>query len=421
MQAAAKFSKRLSFFIVALILALFLILLFVFQRYVFVPKIIVLLLIVLGAALMRKLPLLIKDWFVFISFVYLFDSLRGSIYILTCKLGLPVHATYVIGIEKALFGQVPSVILQARLLDPAQAPEFTWLERALTAFHGSHFLAFLLIGFIVWLSKSGSFRLFRTSYYLLIFLGVLGYFLVPTVPPWMASKNFGLLPPLIRFNGIIFNFAIPDLSTGFDTNPIAAMPSLHAAFPLLSSLLLWHLYRWRALPFYIYTAIVLFTIVYTGDHYITDILAGSLLAVACYFLAIRHMKSRPSIGSEATTTGVKGPKFDPGGLAKPLLKGLAVLLLGVCIGAVNKVQFTLNASSYGLNAPRYADFFKHEETYRANYKVQDYLGNHFLLKRDYAKALPYFERCLSLAADSSEKSQAQYNLSHCRGLLGRNN
>ena len=114
----------------AVSLALFLILLFVFQRYVFVPKIIIILLIVLGAALMRRLPLLIKDWFVFLSFVYLFDSLRGSIYILTCRLGLPVHATYVIGIEKALFGQVPSAALQARLLDPAKAPGFTWLEKA---------------------------------------------------------------------------------------------------------------------------------------------------------------------------------------------------------------------------------------------------------------------------------------------------
>ena len=420
MPAAANISKRLSFFIVALILALFLILLFVFQRYVFVPKIIIILLIVLGAALMRRLPLLIKDWFVFISFVYLFDSLRGSIYILTCKLGLPVHATYVIGIEKALFGQVPSAVLQARLLDPAKAPQFTWLERTLTAFHGSHFLAFLLIGFIIWLYKSGSFRLFRTSYYLLIFLGVLGYLLVPTVPPWMAANHFGLLPPLIRFNGVIFNFAIPDLSTGFDTNPIAAMPSLHAAFPLLSSLLLWRLYRWKALLFYLYTLVILFTITYTGDHYITDILAGLLLAVACYFLAVRHIKSQPGGGSE-TTTGAKGSKFDPRGLPKPLLKGLAVLLIGVCIGAVNKVQFTLSASSYGLNAPRYVDFFEHKETYRTNYKVQDYMGNHFLLKKEYTKALPYFERCLSLATDASEKSQAQFNLRNCKSLLGRRN
>ena len=418
MPETGSTSRRLSFVIVALALALFLILLFIFQRYVFVPKIIILLLIVLGAALMRRLPVLIKDWFVFISFVYLFDSLRGSIYILTCRLGLPVHATYVIGIEKALFGQVPSTLLQARLLDPSKAPEFTWLERVLTAFHGSHFLAFLLIGFIIWLYKSGSFRLFRTSYYLLIFLGVLGYLLVPTVPPWMAANDFGLIPSLTRFNGIIFNFAIPDLSTGFDTNPIAAMPSLHAAFPLLSSLLLWRLYRWKALAFYVYTAVVLFTIVYTGDHYVTDILAGCLLAVVCYVLALRYLKSRPGIGLE-TTTGGKRPRFDSGSLAKPLLQGLAVLLLGVSIGAVNKVQFTLNSSSYGLNAPRYADFFKHEETYRTNYKVQDYLGSHFQLKREYAKAIPYFERCLSLAADASERSEAQYHLNYCRGFLDR--
>ena len=335
--------------------------------------------------------------------------MRGSIYILTCKLGLPVHATYVIGIEKALFGQVPSVVLQARLLDPSKAPEFTWLERVLTAFHGSHFLAFLLIGFIIWLYKSQSFRLFRTSYYLLISLGVLGYLLVPTVPPWMASNNFGLLPPLIRFNGIIFNFAIPDLSTGFDTNPIAAMPSLHAAFPILSSLLLWRIYRWKAMPFYVYTAIVsihdrLHRRSLHRGH------SGGPPSGRQLLFPGRPVPKIPAEHRIGSSDGLKEPKIDSGDLAKPLLMGLAVLVLGVSIGAVNRVQFNLNASSYGLNAPRYVDFFKHEEAYLTNYKVQDYLGNHFLLKREYAKAIPYFERCLSLAADASEKSQAQYHL-----------
>ncbi len=420
MPEDANKSQRLSLILVTVSLALFLILLFAFQHYIFAPKIVIILLIVLGAALMGRLKLFIKDWFVFLAFVYLIDSLRGSIYILTCRLGLPVHVTYVIGIEKALFGQVPSAALQARLLDPATAPSFTWLERVLTAFHGSHFIAFLLVGFIIWLYKSGSFRLFRASFYLLTFLGLLIYFLAPTAPPWMASNNFGLLPPLIRFNGIIFNFELPDLSTGFDTNPIAAMPSLHAAFPFLACLLIWRLYRWKALPFYVYTAVVIFTIVYTGDHYIVDILAGLLLAVVCYFLAARYIKSRPTVESE-TSTVAKGPKFDPGGLAKPLLRGLAVLVLGVCIGAVNKAQFIRNERAYGLDAPRYVDFFNHEETFRTNYKVQDYMGKHFLIKKEYAKALPYFERCLDVASDASERVQAQYNISYCQELLGRRN
>ncbi len=236
----------------------------------------------------------------------------------------------------------------------------------------------------------------------------------------MASDNFGLLPPLIHFNSIIFNFELPDLSTGFDTNPIAAMPSLHAAFPFLACLLLWRLYRWKALPFYIYTATVLFTIIYTGDHYITDILAGLLLAAVCYFLAGRYIKSRPNFESE-TVTDITGPANDSGGLAKPLLKGLAVLLLGMSIGAVNKTQFVLNGTAYGLNAPRYADFFNHEETYRTNYKVQDYMGKHYQLKREYAKAIPHFERCLAVASNASERVQAQYNIEYCRGRLRQGN
>jgi len=54
----------------------------------------------------------------------------------------------------------------------------------------------------------------------------------------MASNLFGLLPPLRHFNLEIYTAIIPDLTAGFNTDPVAAMPSLHAAFPFLCSLLL---------------------------------------------------------------------------------------------------------------------------------------------------------------------------------------
>ena len=187
-------SKRRTVGIVLFLLALILVSIFFFQRFFFLPKILIIALIILAAVLLGRTRLLVKDWFIFIAFAYLFDSLRGTIYILTCRLQLPVHTLYVLDIEKRLFGGIPSVDLQNLLLHADPSGQFTWLERILTVFYGSHYIAFLFVGFLIWIYRAKGFPLFRTSFLLLISLGILAYFLVPTVPPWMASGHFGLLP-----------------------------------------------------------------------------------------------------------------------------------------------------------------------------------------------------------------------------------
>jgi hypothetical protein len=400
--------------LILFLLALAIVLPIAFNKFFFLPKILIIVLILLAAALLGKVKLLIKDWFIFIAFLYLFDSLRGTIYILTCKLQLPVRALYVLDLEKSLFGGVPSVWLQHLLLRPDPAGNFSWLERILTVFYGSHFIAFLFVGFIIWLYKSKTFPLFKTSFYLLSGIGVLFYFLVPTVPPWMASSQFGLFPSLTRFNGLLLETVVADISNGFDTNPIAAMPSLHAAFPILSSLLLWKLYKWKAAVFYVYTAVVLFTIVYTGDHYVVDVLAGLALAVACYALgALIGRRSQADAASASANTPVASSAV----MNKKVLLGLGVFLVGVAIGSANKTQFLLNPTSYGMDVPRYADFFRNKDRYRDSFPIQIYLGNHYLAQRDYRNALGHLERSAELARDSKEAGYVEMRLRECRRML----
>jgi membrane-associated phospholipid phosphatase len=404
--------------VVGLSLGALLLLFIVFQRFLFLPKMLMVGLVLLVAFLAGRIKPLVRDWFVFMAFLYLFDSLRGAIYIVTCKLQLPVRALYVLDIEKALFGTVPSVALQNALLRPDPLGTFTWFEKVLTVCYGSHFIAFLLVGFIIWLSRPAEFALFRNSFYWLIFVGVSIYALVPTVPPWMAASQFGLMPALTRFNAILFNFAIPDLSSGFDTNPIAAMPSLHAGFPILCSLLLWRLYRWKAAPFYVYTLAVLFAIVYSGDHYVTDILAGAILAVAFYVVAVKRLARRPSFADRDAAAETAGPAGGPA-LRKQLLVGLAVLLAGVALGGVNKTQFGLRANSYNMDVPRYVDFFRHQDRYEASFPVQLYFGNHFMAKKDYATAIRFFEKSLALARGPIEAQDVRMKVKFCRQAMGQ--
>lgn len=401
------------------LVSLFLVLVFS-RRFFFVPKILMIILVLIAVAVLGKLREFLEDWFVFIGFIYLFDSLRGSIYIATCKFSLPVYTTYVIRLEKLLFGGIPPVELQRWLLHPRSPSGFSWFEKFITVVHGSHFVAFLLVGFIIWLYKSNHFRFFKVSFYLVIFLGLAGYFAVPTVPPWMAANVFDLIPRITRFITAIYNMAIPDISSGFDTNPIAAMPSLHAAFPILCSLILWRAYRWKAAVFYFYVLLMLFAIVYTGEHYVVDVIAGAVLAILCYLAAskITAMRSREK-KKHPLSEDQPGSKLRR--IYQVVIAGMVILFVGIAIGSYNRGQFVNHPVDYNLYVPKYVDFFNHEEDFRANYQVQFYLGSHQVFKGKYAQAIPYYERSLSLSRNVQEKERAAGWLKKCKELAGLKN
>jgi membrane-associated phospholipid phosphatase len=411
-----KTGSSAAVFIILFISALFLVL-FLSQRVFFVPKILILCLSLLVAATAGRLQSFLRDWFLFIGFVYLFDSLRGTIYILTCQLDLPVYTLYAIKAEEFLFGGIPSVALQDWLLRSPDPSGLTWFEKFVTVAHGSHFVAFLVVGLVIWLYKPAQFRFFKVSFYLAIFLGLLGYFTIPTVPPWMASNIFSLLPRLFRFNAVIYNMAIPDITSGFDTNPVAAMPSLHAAFPILLGLIVWRLWRWRAFPFYLYVLLMLFAIVYTGDHYVVDAIAGGLLAVLCYLASAgitRKDLAVPGPGSSGQPIEDRNRVR----LLRSVIGGFVILSVGIAIGSYNRGQFVRYPMAYNLYAPRYVDFFKHEADFESHFQVQFYLGSYHFLRKDIRPAMAYYEKCLNIAQSEEEKKRAEGALEACRKVLG---
>ena len=390
--------------------------LFLFEPIQSFSKVLMVLWIILAAALLGRLRLLVTDWLVFMAFLFLFDSLRGTIYVLTCRLQLPVHALYVLKFERALFGEVPSVSLQNLLLRTGPAGPFSWLEKTLSVFYGSHFVAFLFVGLLIWIYRPGALARYKKSFYLLVSLGTLFYAIAPTVPPWMASGKFGLLPPLIRFNRLLFDSAIPVLTGGFDLNPVSAMPSLHAGFPVLCCLILWGLCRWKALPFYLYALTVLFTVVYTGDHYVTDVLAGLVLAVFCYLAAARFPGGRESPPPEGPRPS-EGGALLKGSLIRPVLTGLLIFLAGAGAGWVNRALVTPGVDFFDTDVPRYADFLGSEDRYRDSFSVQLYFGNHYLAWKDQKQALGFFERSRELARTAEESREARAKIAACRRAL----
>ena len=110
---------------------------------------------------------------------------------------------------------------------------------------------------------------------------------MPTVPPWMASGYYAMIPPIQHISMEIYNLALPTLQEAFDVNPVAAMPSLHTALPVLCAAIGVHEFGRRALPLFGWAALVVLAIAYLGEHYLVDALAGALLAGVVYVVVYR--------------------------------------------------------------------------------------------------------------------------------------
>jgi membrane-associated phospholipid phosphatase len=75
-------------------------------------------------------------------------------------------------------------------------------------------------------------------------------------------------------------------------NPVAAFPSLHAAYPVLAAFFLGSRHPRMRWPLWIYVAAVWFTIMYTGHHYLVDVIGGFVFGRFAWVLAQRYARQR---------------------------------------------------------------------------------------------------------------------------------
>src|SRR4051812_35654035 len=120
--------------------------------------------------------------------------------------------------------------------------------------------------------------------------GAVSYWLFPTAPPWWAGEN-GYLEPVRRimveagteFWGELWQRLYDSLGR----NPFAAMPSLHFGTSVMAAHVLGEVGRKEAALGWTYAAGLGFALVYLGEHYVTDLLAGFALAETVRVVAPR--------------------------------------------------------------------------------------------------------------------------------------
>jgi membrane-associated phospholipid phosphatase len=246
----------------------------------------------------------VRDWSIPLVGLIIYFYSRG----LTDNLGWPVHYSMPIRFDEfvsRLFGgggTLPTVGLQHTLCgDPClRESDPRWYDVFFTTVYASHFLTGLTIAAVLWVRKREEWLLFMRRYIAINFGALIVYITYPMAPPWMASEDGYIHEVIPRLTGRGWR----DLGLGrFDLvlqgvgNPVAAMPSLHAGITFLVAMYgIWRLrtpLRWL-LPLYPLAMCV--TLVYYGEHYVVDVLAGALLAalvmVGCWLWERRRSRER---------------------------------------------------------------------------------------------------------------------------------
>jgi membrane-associated phospholipid phosphatase len=359
-----------------------LVLMAVLGRYTFLWKTAVIPVLLVGALVSRRFYGFIDDWSVYLAFVLLFDFLRGFVFALIVSSDLPVYMNYVIDWEKALCaGHVLPVLFQ-QWRDVLPDPEP--LDKLFTLVHGSHFAFFLIFGLAVWFLRGSEFRKYALAITLLMYTALIGYLVVPTVPPWMAARDFAVLPHIHHVTAHIYNLEVPTLQEVFDVNPIAAMPSLHAGVPILCALIgLYHFGR-AAWFMPVYALLVGTAIVYLGEHYFVDLVAGALLALLV-FVVVYHLGNRQQ--------WLRWPAVP----VKPLL--LSVLLVTVAEG--------LGHWTVSIAKPwKVTQSFAQRELVGRSEMADYYLGRLAYDAGDYRRAQHHFARAERTLPRDSQRLQA---------------
>jgi membrane-associated phospholipid phosphatase len=219
-------------------------------------------------------------WFIFTAFRSLADE---TIFARTLNL-------HVAEFERSLFGgRIPTLRLQDKYFDPANAG---FLDYFLTFVHWSYFVVPHIAAVLIWYKRPNLFRRFLSGMALMLAVGLAIYFLIPTNPPWLAPEPINSPSAAVVYR--IMETVAQELGGGIyeasyrvigESNPRAAMPSIHLAF---TALLIFPAFKFsRRLGYVatIYTAFMGLALVYLGEHYVTDLFVGVLCAAYGWYAA----------------------------------------------------------------------------------------------------------------------------------------
>jgi membrane-associated phospholipid phosphatase len=203
-----------------------------------------------------------------------------------------LRVRYPIRADRALgLGELPNIRLQRAF---SRRGEVTRLDRFLAIAHWAWFVEPHLALVWILLQRNERFASAARQMAAAFNLGCVVYFAVPTAPPWWAAEQGVMSDELDRDDAEAvalerrrvrrvmvevgegtWGRAWPRLYQSLGGNPWAAMPSLHFATSLLAAILLAETGALAGVVGYAYAGTLAFALLYLGEHYAIDLIAGA--------------------------------------------------------------------------------------------------------------------------------------------------
>jgi hypothetical protein len=234
------------------------------------PEWVLLVLLVIAVALGRGRTF-ITDWTPFLLLFLAYEAMRGY----ASKTNFAPHDLS--GMERWLFaGTIPTLTLQHAFY---HAGVVGLQDIAAMIFYFMHFVLPIVVGFVFWVTDREYYWRFIAALLLMCFLAFVTYLFWPSAPPWYQLHDALGNPAVVKINDqtvhSLWGFtAVTPLYHSFNPNKFAAFPSLHAAFPMLAAVYAWQRYRLLAAGLALWSAAVMVSIVYLGEHYVVDALVA---------------------------------------------------------------------------------------------------------------------------------------------------
>jgi membrane-associated phospholipid phosphatase len=223
----------------------------------------------------------LTDWLPYTAVMVGYDLSRGA----ADELGNTIHIAWPASADRWLFGgTVPTVWLQERLYTPGVVHLYDVLASLV---YFSFFLAVPVTMAALWVRDRGLWLGFTAKVVVLSLAALVTYAVFPEAPPWYAARHH-VIGAVHRISSV--GWSALGLRSAGDiiergqalSNNVAAMPSLHLAYTVLVALFfLRQLRRWWARCLILaYPLAMALALVYTGEHYVIDVVAGIVYPVA---------------------------------------------------------------------------------------------------------------------------------------------
>jgi membrane-associated phospholipid phosphatase len=192
------------------------------------------------------------------------------------RVGYPIRADRLLG-----GGELPNVRLQKALAGLGRRNS---IDRSLSWVHWSWFLEPHTA--LTWILARHPEHFARSARQMsaVFDLGCAIYMAAPTAPPWWASEegytDAKVRRIMVEVGEKEWGRAWPMLYDTLGGNPWAAMPSLHFATSLMAALLLAEAGATEGALGWAYAGALGFALVYLGEHYVVDLLAGTAIVIA---------------------------------------------------------------------------------------------------------------------------------------------